>query len=403
MYHPECVDQIEILIVDNHPDGPCGPPLRELNGLTCPIRYVPIRYTQGTAIRDVVMREARGDFVLCLDCHVLLASGSLRKLLDYLADHPDTMDLLQGPLLDNQLKPYASHFMDEWGAAMWGRWELDKRAIDPAHPPFEIPMQGLGLFCCRRAAWPGLNPRLRGFGGEEGYLHEKFRQAGGRVLCLPFLGWIHRFSRPMGVRYPLRLSDRLRNYLMVFREVGLPWAPVLAHFREEWSAEEVDLVVAHVERELASPYHRFESITGLQGPEREGLEAGAEAAALTVNWVQVPPSRIHADITRAAVLREVCVEACLRHLQSLLVVEVVDDVVASDWERLGEGLGHSPVVATDGPFRLVLELGRLELQRIVDEVPATRVDIACWLKRRTGTLDSAGSPLNGYLMESFQV
>lgn len=40
-------------------------------------------------------------------------------------------------------------------------------------------MQGLGIFACRRDVWPGFNPRLRGFGGEEGYIHEKFRRAGG--------------------------------------------------------------------------------------------------------------------------------------------------------------------------------------------------------------------------------
>ena len=54
-------------------------------------------------------------------------------------------------------------------------------------PAFEIPMQGLGLFACRRAAWVGFNTRFRGFGAEEGYIHEKTRQHGGRTLCLPFL------------------------------------------------------------------------------------------------------------------------------------------------------------------------------------------------------------------------
>ena len=48
---------------------------------------------------------------------------------------------------------------------------------DPAAPPFEISLQGLGAFACCKAAWVGLNPRLRCFGGEEGYVHEKFRRA----------------------------------------------------------------------------------------------------------------------------------------------------------------------------------------------------------------------------------
>jgi hypothetical protein len=51
-------------------------------------------------------------------------------------------------------------------------------------------MQGLGVFACRRDAWPGLNPRLSGFGGEEGYLrpgrrvrHRAFRDALGQGAC----------------------------------------------------------------------------------------------------------------------------------------------------------------------------------------------------------------------------
>ena len=70
---------------------------------------------------------------------------------------------------------------------MYGRWDDNGQAQDPDAEPFDIPMQGMGLFACRRAAWPGFNPGFRGFGGEEGYIHEKFRQAGGRTLCLPFM------------------------------------------------------------------------------------------------------------------------------------------------------------------------------------------------------------------------
>jgi hypothetical protein len=70
-------------------------------------------------------------------------------------------------------------------------------------PPFEIPAQGLGLFTCRKDAWLGFNPAFRGFGGEEGYIHTKYRQAGHRCLNLPFLGWMHRFGRVGGPTYPL--------------------------------------------------------------------------------------------------------------------------------------------------------------------------------------------------------
>ena len=122
---------------------------------------------------------------------------------------------------------------------MWGIWATDPRGQDPEGEPFEIPMQGLGVFSSRKAAWPGFHPGFRGFGGEEGYIHEKFRQAGGRCLCLPWLRWMHRFSRPNGVQYPLTGEDKLRNYVLGHAELGLDLAPVLQHFAEHLPQERV--------------------------------------------------------------------------------------------------------------------------------------------------------------------
>jgi len=114
---------------------------------------------------------------------------------------------------------------------MYGTWDVNPAGADPDQPPFEIPMQGLGLFACRREAWPGFNPAFRGFGGEEGYIHEKFRRRGGRALCLPFLRWMHRFNRPLGTPYANQWEDRVRNYLIGFRELGWDTAPVVDHFK----------------------------------------------------------------------------------------------------------------------------------------------------------------------------
>jgi hypothetical protein len=51
--------------------------------------------------------------------------------------------------------------------------------------PFEVPAQGLGIFSCKKSEWLGFNPHFRGFGGEECYIHEKYRQAGRKTICLP--------------------------------------------------------------------------------------------------------------------------------------------------------------------------------------------------------------------------
>lgn len=94
---------------------------------------------------------------------------------------------------------------------------------DPGEEPFEIPAMGLGVFSCRKDAWPGFNPRFRGFGGEEFYIHEKFRRAGARCLCLPALRWLHRFTRSgQAIPYQLNRWNKLRNHVVGHQELGLP-------------------------------------------------------------------------------------------------------------------------------------------------------------------------------------
>lgn len=96
--------------------------------------------------------------------------------------------------------------------------------------PFEIPGCGLGAFACRKDAWPGFNEHARGFGGEELYIHEKFRQLGRKSVCLPFLKWVHRFGRASGVPYPLDLWSKVRNYVLEWDELGRPFDDIHEHF-----------------------------------------------------------------------------------------------------------------------------------------------------------------------------
>jgi glycosyltransferase involved in cell wall biosynthesis len=204
-------------------------------------RYVVDTQAVGTAAaKNAVFREARGEAVLCCDSHVLFAPGTIARLRTYHREHPDSPDLLQGPLVNDDLQTIATHFAPEWRGQMWGIWATDPRGLDPDGAPFEIPMQGMGVFSCRRTAWPGFNPRFRGFGGEEGYIHEKFRRSGGRCLCLPWLRWLHRFGRPAGVPYPLAVEDKLRNHVIGHVELGLDLEPLLEHFLESLPEEQVE-------------------------------------------------------------------------------------------------------------------------------------------------------------------
>jgi len=232
LYHQEVLGEVEFLLIDNHPEGACSKPLKDLEASIPNYRYVPKGGRRGTAVRECVFEEASGKFVLCMDSHVFLVPGALERLLQYLRDNANTSDLLQGPLLGDDLKTLSTHFKPKWRDGMFGHWALDERGRDPDSEPFEIPMQGLGLFACRRQAWPGFNSAFRGFGGEEGYIHEKIRQRGGRTLCLPFLRWVHRFNRPLGVPYPNSWQDRIRNYIIGFQELGLSTEPIEEHFRK---------------------------------------------------------------------------------------------------------------------------------------------------------------------------
>lgn len=100
--------------------------------------------------------------------------------------------------------------------------------------PFEIPGQGLGLFACRTEAWLGFNPNCRAFGGEELYIHDKYRKAGFKCINLPWLRWNHSFykedNEAPGVGYAAPFWDKIRNYVLEWNELGKPLEPIRQHF-----------------------------------------------------------------------------------------------------------------------------------------------------------------------------
>lgn len=241
LYHD--MQDVELLVIDNYG---CEHTRSLVEGWTHGHgRYLLRREVQGTAApRDLVFREAAGHAVLCCDSHVLFWPGAIARLKQFFREHPDCDDLLQGPMVYDDVRSVSTHLDPVWRDEFWGTWATDPRGVDPESEPFEIPMQGLGAFACRRGAWLGFNPRFRGFGGEEGYIHEKFRQAGRRTLCLPWLRWMHRFGRPAGVPYQLTLDDKYRNYLIGHAELGLDLAPVIEHFATRLPAHAM-VSVAH--------------------------------------------------------------------------------------------------------------------------------------------------------------
>lgn len=235
------MDNVEILVIDNYG---CEA-TRKFVEEWAKGRYVLYKDVEGSAAaKDRVFAEAKGNAVLCIDCHVLLYPGFIKTLKEFYRQNPDSKDLIQGPLLYDDLKSISTHFDDtHWGSLMWGKWAYDERGENVDNAPFEIPMHGLGMFSSLKKSWLGFNPAFRGFGGEEGYLHEKYRQNDGKCLCIPALRWGHRFNYGKPVEYNINLDDRLRNYVIGFQELNLDLSPCIEHFSKFTSIENIKRVI----------------------------------------------------------------------------------------------------------------------------------------------------------------
>lgn len=241
MYHKEVLKDCEFIIVNNNPNSNSGQTTNKLkNWIQEPCQIINFTDYQSTSCRNKIFEYCNTPYCLSTDCHVLFESGSLKKLIKFFDSGKDQGNLLQGPLLYDNMQGISTHFELEWRGNMWGTWATDSRGIDPQNEPFEIPSQGLGVFACRTNNWLGFNPSFRGFGGEEGYIHEKYRRMGKKTLCLPFLRWLHRFDRPNGVPYPLTLDSRIRNYLIGFTELGMDIQPIKDHFKDKFPQQRMD-------------------------------------------------------------------------------------------------------------------------------------------------------------------
>lgn len=362
LYHPEITADTEILVLDNDPLGPCAAALKCLEDRVEGYRYYPYDRFQGTTVKDLLFREANSEYVLAMDSHVFFPRGSLARFVDFLKCQHEALDLWQGPLLSDSLKPLATHFEPVWSGGMHGRWAWDARAADVDSPPFEIPMQGMGVFACRKAAWPGFNPRFQGFCCEEGYIHEKIRRNGGAALCLPFLRWLHRFERPGGIPYKPIWADRIRNYLIAYDELGLDPSPVVEHFETVLGAEGGRPLLEATMREIAGPFYFYDAIFVIDGdPARCEKLLGTR-----VRRIAAVKTTLNPEIGRVLAHHSIIAEGKWQDLQSVLVVE------------------------GDPPRGLAYESKAFD--RFLQEVPETPAKVALWL-RKQGSLEAFGRPI----------
>lgn len=247
--------RVRYLVVDNTPQrDPRTEAITRASGGT----YLHRPDLSGTSPpRDAVFRFADTPWVMCIDSHVILETGAVQAALDYCEAHPDSRDLVQGPMVHDDGQGYSTHWRQDAPPGLWGTWDRDPRA--ESGPPFEIPMMGLGLWMMRQDAWPGFHPLFRGFGGEEGYIHEVVRRRVGRALCLPALRWRHKFRDVSGwdknphPPYPLRLEDHVWNLLVGHRELGIEaLPPIHEHFGRRLPPQAWESLVAASEK--AQPF-----------------------------------------------------------------------------------------------------------------------------------------------------
>jgi glycosyltransferase involved in cell wall biosynthesis len=219
-------------------------------------RYIPYIEKTGPAVaKQQVFENARGEFTMCLDSHVLLYPESVHKLCQYFDANRSTQDLFHGVLTYDDLDHMSScstHMKPIWRGEMFGIWSKSKHGVDMDRPPFEIPMHGMGLFACRTSEWLGFNKFWKGFGAEEGYIHMKYRNAGHKVFCLPFLRWWHRFNRIGAVPYVLTMEDKVRNYFHGWIELGENTDSIIEHFKKWQQPQHWQRILAQVRLEIAN-------------------------------------------------------------------------------------------------------------------------------------------------------
>jgi glycosyltransferase involved in cell wall biosynthesis len=128
MYHD--LTGCEILVVDNYGD----PELEKFikNQGQGVVRYEKYLNSTGPAgAKNAVFELAKGEMVLCIDSHIMLAPGALKNI-------PVTDDLIHGPLLYNDLKNYVCEFEPVWRGHMWGIWSNYCTYDKLPEEPFEI-------------------------------------------------------------------------------------------------------------------------------------------------------------------------------------------------------------------------------------------------------------------------
>jgi len=242
LYHPLVS---EVIIIDNNPGsehGKCNEKILSCSSETFKIKYIKYTDKKTSFCKGEAFKYASNEYVVICDSHVLFLPDSFERLREYYLNYHKPFDFIQGPLVYDDNKTISTHLNKEWGSNFYGKWQTNKTDKEW----FEIPAQGMGVFSCKKNEWLGFNKHFTGFGGEEHYIHEKYRQNGGRCICVNHFRWIHRFSRPEGIPFPNNLEDRFRNYIIGRLELNLKYDDVILAFSDNLHAFNMHKIIQEV-------------------------------------------------------------------------------------------------------------------------------------------------------------
>lgn len=125
-------EDVQIVIVDT---SPIGSEHRKLvldlvnkgghflkGSRTTNFKYLDMSNNPGTTLpRDKVFDVADAPYVCVMDCHVMLRSNTLLKLLHWF-EETKFDGLVHGPILYDNLHTISTHFDDQFRGGMWGTW-----------------------------------------------------------------------------------------------------------------------------------------------------------------------------------------------------------------------------------------------------------------------------------------
>lgn len=236
IFHQKTREPVEFVVIDTNPESPQGKLLRrfcESEKIKSRINYFPVKNT-GTSQRDLVFQYApEGSIVFCIDCHVLLPEDNVLQSTADFIDGREDQCLVQGPICQRDGSIHATEWKHIWGGGMLGRWYTDNDFLKSKNKFKEIDGMGLGAFATRKEWWIGFNPLFKGFGGEEFYIHRKYKNRGMKTYCFKGFLWWHRFER-VAVPYKMDMADRIHNYTIGFIQEGGDLDGMIEHFTEKF-------------------------------------------------------------------------------------------------------------------------------------------------------------------------